>query len=525
MQVSHHAGRRGWHSACANATMPPSTWHGASDTLSAERARCVWPRYAPIHPQHPRKDTPTPKNGRLISLTAEQRPERAFLAAVERQSDDALWSAEDSLRELASLARTAGAEVAGTLIQRLRAPDPATYLGKGRANELAELHDQLGFDLVILDDEISPAQQRHLEDITGARVIDRTALILDIFAQHAHTREGQLQVELAQLEYRLPRLTGRGRDLSRVGGGSRGATGGVGGAIGVRGPGETKLEVDRRRIRARIAELRRALDDVREQRGLLRRQRSAQAIPVVAIVGYTNAGKSTLFNTLTAAGVVAEDKLFATLDPTTRQVMLPSHQEVLFTDTVGFIQKLPTKLVAAFRATLEEVIEADVLLEVVDVTHENAIEQSTTVADVLAELGAADQPRVTALNKVDLLPNPAEVDTSLYLNAVPVSALTGYGLRDLLLRIGEVIAAGMVQVRVLLPFERGDLVEAFHRRGHVAREQQEEQGTRIEGALPRPLLGLFAPYRLPASRSTRAIRHERASALEEIGNAEAEAAP
>src|SRR5262249_47154943 len=261
-------------------------------------------------------------------------------------SEDALWDADDSLAELASLARTAGAEVAGTLIQRLRTPDPATYLGKGRANELTQLHAELDFDLVILDDEISPSQQRHLEEITGVRVIDRTALILDIFAQHAHTREGQLQVELAQLEYRLPRLTGRGRDLSRVGGGSRGATGGVGGAIGVRGPGETKLEVDRRRIRSRIAELRRELEAVRQRR-------SAQAIPVVAIVGYTNAGKSTLFNTLTSAGVIVEDKLFATLDPTTRHITLPTGQEVLATDTVGFIQKLPTNLVAAFRATLE----------------------------------------------------------------------------------------------------------------------------------------------------------------------------
>src|SRR5579884_2138485 len=296
-----------------------------------------------------REGTPTPKNGRLINLSVERRAERAFLAAVDADQDDALWSAEDSISELASLAQTAGAEVVGSLVQRLRTPDPATYLGKGRANEIAQLHDELGFDLLILDDEISPSQQRNLEDVTGARVIDRTALILDIFAQHAHTREGQLQVELAQLEYRLPRLTGRGRDLSRVGGGTRSAGGGgAGGAIGVRGPGETKLEVDRRRIRSRIAELRRDLDAVRQHRSLLRRQRSAQAMPVVAIVGYTNAGKSTLFNTLTSAGVIAENKLFATLDPTTRHVTLPTHQEVLMTDTVGFIQKLPTKLVAAF---------------------------------------------------------------------------------------------------------------------------------------------------------------------------------
>lgn len=447
------------------------------------------------------EEQPTAKNERLVSVAADNRPERAFLAAVETQGEDALWSVDDSLAELASLARTAGAEVVGTMAQRLRSPDPTTYLGKGRAHELAELRQQLGFDLVILDDELSPSQQRNLEDLTGARVIDRTALILDIFAQHARTREGQLQVELAQLEYRLPRLTGRGRDLSRVGGGSRGSGGGgVGGAIGVRGPGETKLEIDRRRIRSRIAELKRELDTVRQQRSLHRRQRSAQAIPVVAIVGYTNAGKSTLFNTLTSAGVLAENRLFATLDPTTRHITLPTHQEALMTDTVGFIQKLPTDLVAAFRGTLEEVVEADILLEVVDVTHENAIEQSETVNDVLAELGAADKPRVTALNKIDLLSDPTDVDTSLYPNAVPVSAVTGQNLKELLLRVGEVLAERMVEVRVLVPFERGDLVEAFHRRGHVTEEHQETDGTALAGALPLPLLGVFAPYRVEPRR-------------------------
>ncbi|HLJ80997.1 MAG TPA: GTPase HflX [Ktedonobacterales bacterium] len=421
---------------------------------------------------------------------------------------DALWSVDDSLAELASLARTAGAEVVGTMVQRLRTPDRATYLGKGRANELAQLHQDLGFDLVILDDELSPSQQRNLEETVGARVIDRTALILDIFAQHARTREGQLQVELAQLEYRLPRLVGRGRDLSRVGGGSRGSGGGgMGGAIGVRGPGETKLEIDRRRIRSRIAELKRELDAVRQQRGLQRRQRSAQRIPVVAIVGYTNAGKSTLFNALTAAGVLVENKLFATLDPTTRKVTLTTHQEVLMTDTVGFIQKLPTSLVAAFRGTLEEVVEADLLLEVVDATHENAIEQSETVNDVLAELGASAKPRVTALNKIDLLPDPSQLDTRLFPNAVPVSALTGAGISKLLTCVGEVLAERMVPARVLLPFERGDLVEVFHRRGHVEHERQEATGTLLAGSLPRELLGIYAPYREPPPRTSRA-RHD-----------------
>jgi len=269
----------------------------------------------------------TTKTDRIISLKDEQRPERAFLIAVEIPKADNLWDAHDSLDELAALSRTAGAEVVGSAVQRLSRPNSALYIGRGRAHELAALRAELDLDLLIVDDELSPTQQRNLEELTDLRVIDRTALILDIFAQHARTREGQLQVELAQLEYRLPRLTGRGKDLSRVGGGSRGSGGGgVGGAIGVRGPGETKLEIDRRRIRSRIAEVRRSLEGVRQQRAQQRRQRAEQAIPTVAIVGYTNAGKSTLFNALTSARVTAENKLFATLDPTTRQVALPGGQ-------------------------------------------------------------------------------------------------------------------------------------------------------------------------------------------------------
>jgi GTP-binding protein HflX len=291
--------------------------------------------------------------------------------------------------------------------------------------------------------------------------------------------------------------------MSRLGGGSRGASGGVGGAIGTRGPGETKLEIDRRRIRARIAELRAELEGVRKQRNVVRSQRSAQLIPIVAIVGYTNAGKSTLFNALTSAEVLAENKLFATLDPTTRYVKLPTHQEILVTDTVGFIQKLPTSLVAAFRATLEEVTEADILLEVVDITHENAIEQSQTVNDVLVELGAADKPRVTALNKVDRLADPCEVDITLFPNAVPISAVTGFQLQTLLLKVSDVIAASLDPVQVLVPFQRGDLVEVFHRRGRVASERTEIEGTLIEGQLPHALVALFEPYRILNRRISR----------------------
>lgn len=402
---------------------------------------------------------------------------------------------EDSLDELGALARTAGAEVVGALIQRMRHPDVATYIGRGRAQELSDTEKQMRFDLVIFDDELSPSQQRNLEKVLSARVLDRTALILDIFAQHARTREGHLQVELAQLEYRLPRLAGRGVGLSRQAGGSRSAgVGGAGGAIGVRGPGETKLEIDRRRIRGRIAELREEIESVREQRKLHREQRMSQAIPVVVVVGYTNAGKSTLFNALTEAEVLAENKLFATLDPTTRHILLPGNAEALLTDTVGFIQKLPTRLVAAFRATLEEVVDADLLLEVVDASHENAIEQSETVSDVLKDLEVADKPRVTALNKIDLLDDSSELDTSLYPNAVPVSALQKNGLDALREKIAGVLAASMEPIEVLIPFDRGELVELFHRRGHVECEEHRANGTWLKGRLPRSMQGYYRAY-------------------------------
>ncbi len=434
----------------------------------------------------------TAKQNRLIDMSSREGHEHAFLVAVDQDESESLWSVEDSLSELGTLARTAGAEVVGTMTQRLRHPDVATYIGKGRAQELCDTEKELGFDIVIFDDELSPSQQRNLEKILNARVIDRTALILDIFAQHARTREGRLQVELAQLEYRLPRLAGRGVELSRQAGGSRSAgAGGVGGAIGVRGPGETKLEIDRRRIRSRIAELHEEIEGVREQRTIHRRKRAAQAIPVIAVVGYTNAGKSTLFNSLTEAEVLTENKLFATLDPTTRHITLPGNQEALLTDTVGFIQKLPTRLIAAFRATLEEVIDADMLLEVVDISHENAIEQSETVNEVLHELETDEKPRVTALNKIDLLVDPAEVDTSLYPHAVAVSALKKVGLDALLAQIAQVLAATMEVVQVIIPYDKSELVELFHRRGRVELEEHQSNGTFIVGRIPRSLLNYF----------------------------------
>lgn len=318
-------------------------------------------------------------------------PERAYLVAVERK-DAQGWTGQGSLDELAELAQTAEATVAGRTLQRLDRPHPATYIGKGKLEEIVATRQEIPYDVVIFDDELSPSQQRNLEDSLNVKVIDRTALILDIFARRARTREGRLQVELAQHEYLLPRLAGQWSHLERLGGG-----------IGTRGPGESQLETDRRLIRTRISRLRAQLEEVRRHRQLYRGRRAKTGVAVVALVGYTNAGKSTLMNTLARADVMAEDKLFATLDPVTRQVRFPSGGHFLLTDTVGFIQKLPTKLVAAFRATLEELTDADLLIHVVDITHPDAALQAETVEATLGELGLQEKPRLTLLNKVDAL--------------------------------------------------------------------------------------------------------------------------
>jgi len=324
-------------------------------------------------------------------------PERAFLVGVQPTRGANGWRSEASLDELALLAETAGAIVVGRALQRLESPNPATYVGKGKLEEIKARSDE--FDVVIFDDELSPSQQRNLEQALGIKVLDRTALILDIFAMRARTREGRLQVELAQSEYLLPRLRGQWSHLERLS-----ARSGAPGAIGVRGPGETQIETDRRLVRRRIQKLKQDLEDVRRQRALYRRQRERQGIPVVALVGYTNAGKSTLMRALTRDDdVFVQDRLFATLDPLTRRVRLDDVHTALLTDTVGFIQKLPTALVAAFRATLEELADATVLLHVVDITHPDAALQSQTVENTLAELGLRDKPRITALNKIDQL--------------------------------------------------------------------------------------------------------------------------
>ncbi|MFO7772692.1 MAG: GTPase HflX [Dehalococcoidia bacterium] len=324
-------------------------------------------------------------------FTTEAKTEQAFLVGVGSRTYDHDWSVTDSLQELSHLTRTAGATIVGMLTQKLDAPSPTYYIGKGKIEELIALKEQTQYDTVIFDDELSPRQQRNLEDALGVKVIDRSALILHIFARKARTHEGKLQVELAQHQYLLPRLVGQWRHLERLGGG-----------IGTRGPGEAQLETDRRLIHKRINLLQHKIEAMRKHRALYRSRRKQTGIPVVALVGYTNAGKSTLFNALSKAGVDVENKLFSTLDPVTRRLALPGGQQFLITDTVGFIHKLPPSIIAAFRATLEELDEADLLLHIVDITHKNAANQCLTVEKILSELNLQNKPRLTVFNKLDL---------------------------------------------------------------------------------------------------------------------------
>ncbi len=411
--------------------------------------------------------------------------------AVDKYADT--WDVQDSLEELARLAETVDVEVIGAITQKMTHPVGRTYVGKGKLEEIKAEREVLGYDLVIFNDELTPSQQRNLEKELDIKVIDRTALILDVFAKRAQTHEGRLQVELAQLEYRRPRLTGLWTHLSRQ------AVGGV----GLRGPGETQLESDRRELGKRIAFIKGQLADVHRHRQIYRDHRRNQNMAVVALVGYTNAGKSTLLNRLTDAGVLAEDKLFATLDPTTRRIELPGGRSVLMTDTVGFINNLPTMLIAAFRATLEEINEATLLVHVVDVTHPQAVEQFATVNDVLEELGADGKPTIIALNKSDQIDSVSDEDMARLRETigdeypvVTVSGITGFGMEALL---GEVELAleseqRFVDVELVVPFSRHDLVDRFHSTGRVEGTSYDERGTVLTGKLPEAQLSGFAPY-------------------------------
>jgi GTP-binding protein HflX len=426
--------------------------------------------------------------------------ERAFLVGVELFKEKNFLTLEDSLTELALLSDTSGLDVVGELTQKLDRPHVKTYIGPGKVEELKMLVEETVAQVVIFDDELSPRHQRELQEALGTnvKVLDRTALILDIFAQHAHTSEGMLQVELAQYEYYLPRLTGQWTHLERQAGGGGGRAGSTGG-VGLRGPGETQLEVDKRAIRKRISHLKTQLEKVEAHRGRYRAQRKRSRIPTVALVGYTNAGKSTLLNRLAKSKVYVADQLFATLDPTTRQVELPGGYQALMTDTVGFIQKLPTTLVEAFHATLEEIIEADLLLHVVDISHPNALNQFQSVQDTLDQLGARHIPVVTALNKADQLRDPEAAKasaTAISPKAVTISALKGLGIPDLLRVIQEELYETYTPILVKLPYQQGALISLFHEAGQVERIEHERGGVIMQGRIPGRLVAQFSDWQV-----------------------------
>jgi GTPase len=423
--------------------------------------------------------------------------QRAFIVGIDLRSDPSLLSVDDSLAELALLAHTAGLDVVGEISQKLDHPHPETFIGSGKVEEVKALVEETQAQIIIFDNELSPRHLRELETRFGeeVQVVDRTSLILEIFAQHASTREGILQVELAQYEYRLPRLTRAWTHLARQTGGGGGRTGSSGG-VGVRGPGETQLEVDRREIRRRISNLKADLEKVRAHRQRYRSQRKRSQIPVIALVGYTNAGKSTLLNALSDAEVFVADQLFATLDPTTRRVELPGGHVALFSDTVGFIQKLPTQLIAAFRATLEEINEADLLIHLVDITHPNAMEQWQAVQETLKDIGADNIPVVTALNKIDRLPDPQAARETLddFADSVAISAISGEGIPDLVTAIENQLFETYIPVIVRLPYSEGQLISMFHEQGQILRIEHERGGVFINGQIPIRLLTRYQPF-------------------------------
>ena len=390
--------------------------------------------------------------------------------------EQSLEDAENSLRELAALAETAGAEVLDGLLQRRAHPDPATYLGKGKAQELKQLVANLGADTVVADTELAPSQRRELENVVNAKVIDRTAVILDIFAQHAKSREGKAQIELAQLEYLLPRLRGWGESMSRQAGGQ--AAGGVG--MGSRGPGETKIELDRRRINTRMAKLRKQIAAMKPARETKRASRKKNQIPSVAIAGYTNAGKSSLLNRLTSAGVLVDNALFATLDPTVRKTQTPDGRPFTYADTVGFVRNLPHQLVEAFRSTLEEIGESDLIVHVVDASHPDPASQIATVRDVIGEVGAHDVPELIVFNKIDLVDQTVRLSLrGMEPDSIGVSARTGEGIDELQLRIAQLLPEPNIEIKLVIPYNRGDLVSRMHLNSRIVDLTYEEDGTHV----------------------------------------------
>ena len=420
----------------------------------------------------------------------------AVLVGVELKDSKSSWTIKDSLDELGKLAQTAGLSVAGATWQKLGHPDPRTWIGSGKVREVKELVDSCAARYVLFDDELSPGQQRKLEAGLGEgiRIIDRTRLILDIFGQHAHSREGKLQVELAQYQYLLPRLAGMRAGLSQQAGGA-GA-----GPVGLRGPGETQLELDRRQARRRIAVLRRGLEEMRGQRQRHREGRDRSGLPVIALVGYTNAGKSSLMNALTDAGVLVQDKLFATLDPATRRLSLPGGRDSLLTDTVGFIRKLPHDLVAAFRATLEGIEEASLIVHVVDSSHPHATEQIAAVESVLGGLKVAATPRLVAWNKADLIPDTgvAAVLDGTHEHSLAISARTGKGLKELLEKMEALLDDGLVDVRLLIPYSRYELVRLVYERGSVSSQEDVPEGVRLCARVPDEVSRRLADFQATA---------------------------
>lgn len=411
--------------------------------------------------------------------------ERAILIGMEWGRNDSLWTVDDSLEELKQLADTAGATVIKKFIQKRPKPDPAFFIGRGKVQELALYAQQENIDLCIFDDELSPAQQRNIESVMGIRILDRTALILDIFAQRARTNEGKLQVELAQLQYTLPRIMGKGLMLSRLGGG-----------IGTRGPGETKLEVDRRRIRDRIAFIKDQIEKVKAVRSLHRSKRKKNNVFEVSLVGYTNAGKSTLLNTLTNSDIYAKDQLFATLDPTTRQLTLPNKQEIIITDTVGFIQRLPHQLIAAFRSTLEVVTEADLLVHVIDVSHELYKEQAAAVHEVLKEIGAETKPVITVYNKIDKLPPDSKLADRLAQeeDTVCISAAKKLNLETLQQMIEKHLKSKAVEVTLCIPYAETAKAAQLHETANVLEQEYTENGAVMKVILPVEDLEAYNEY-------------------------------